>query len=99
MAYDFKIMNTSLTKNKKHPITYNSGSLRSQISFFFSFFFVRSIDKRVYKDCNVISRKSLTIQHRILILDVHFKGNKQKNNRGDTWKSQGNPNLHLVQDV
>ena len=54
MAYDVKIMNTCLEKREEHLITYKSGSSRSQIDFFL----VKSVDKRVCKDCKVIPGES-----------------------------------------
>ncbi|KAH1099427.1 hypothetical protein GYH30_034870 [Glycine max] len=50
MAYDVKIMNTCFQKREEHLITYKSGSSRSHIDFFL----VKSVDKRVCKDCKVI---------------------------------------------
>ncbi|RDY06909.1 hypothetical protein CR513_09042, partial [Mucuna pruriens] len=40
----------------------------------YDFFLARSSNKRVWKDC----KESLTTQHRVLVIDVHFKRCKQK---------------------
>ena len=49
MAYDFKIMSTFFHKSEEHLMTYKSQSSRSHI-----FYFIRSADKRVYKDYKMI---------------------------------------------
>jgi len=69
-------MTTYFEKRKEHLIIYKSGSSRSEIDFFF----VRSADKRVCKNCKVILGESLTTQHKVLILDAQFKKHKQKCN-------------------
>ncbi|KAL5148277.1 hypothetical protein HKD37_13G035335 [Glycine soja] len=53
MAYDVKIMNTCFQKREEHLITYKSGSSRSHIDFFL----VKSVDKRVCKDCKVVGKQ------------------------------------------
>ena len=50
VAYDFNIANTYFKNQKEHLIAYKSGVSTSQIDVSL----VRSMDKRIFKDCKVI---------------------------------------------
>ena len=69
MAYNFKIMNTCFKKMEEHLITYKSVVASSQVDFFL----VQNTNKRSYKDFKVIPGESLTVQYRVLVLDIHVK--------------------------
>ena len=42
------------------------------------FFLMKRIDKLTYKDCKVIPGESITLQHRLIILDVVTKKQLRK---------------------
>ena len=68
-AFDLTIGNTCFRKREEHLITYKSGVSCSQIDFFL----IRKSDRKICLDCKVIPRESLTIQHRVMVIDVRVK--------------------------
>ncbi|XP_028061331.1 craniofacial development protein 2-like [Camellia sinensis] len=71
LTFDLVVANTMYKKRDEHLVTFNSGSIRSQIDYFI----VRKGDRLKRNNCKVIPRGSLTSQHRILILYLCFKNN------------------------
>ncbi|KAM1404945.1 hypothetical protein ACFX2I_013383 [Malus domestica] len=74
MAYDLFLANTFFKKREEHLITYKSGSSKTQIDFLL----MRKGDRITCKDCKVIPGESLANQHRLLVMDVHIKRQKKK---------------------
>jgi len=68
-AFDLTIANTCFRKREEHLITYKSGVSCSQINFFL----IRKSDRKICLDCKVIPGESLTIQHRVMVMDVRVK--------------------------
>ena len=70
MAYDISIVNSYFSKRDEHLITFKSGSARTQIDYFL----IRANDRRWCIDCKVVPSECLTLQHRLLVLDVEIRG-------------------------
>ncbi|KAL5138398.1 Craniofacial development protein 2 [Glycine soja] len=68
-ALDLSIANTWFKKRAEHLITYKSGGTCSQIDFFL----IRKSDRKYCLNCKVIPGESLTIQHRVLVMDVRIR--------------------------
>ena len=60
-------------KREEHLITFKSGLVKSQIDYFL----VRKVDCLKCNDCKVIPGERLVSQHRILVLDLCFRGQYQ----------------------
>lgn len=67
-VFDLTTDNTWFRKTDDHLMTYKSGVTYSKINFFL----IHKFDWKICLDCNVISGKSLTIQHRVLVMDVRI---------------------------
>ena len=74
MAYDLFIANTFFKKREEHVITYKSGSSKRKIDFLL----MRKGDRITCKDCKVIPGESLANQHHLLVMDVHIKREREK---------------------
>jgi len=70
VAYDLSIINSYFRKRDEHLITFKGGSARTQIDYFL----IRANDRRWYRDCKVLPSECLTMQHRLLVLDVEIRG-------------------------
>ncbi|GMP72725.1 hypothetical protein CsSME_00030653 [Camellia sinensis var. sinensis] len=73
LASDLVVASTMYKKRDEYLITFKSGSVKSQIDYFL----VRKVDCLKCNDCKVIHEQSLTSQHRILVLDLCFRGQYQ----------------------
>ena len=69
VAYDLTIINCYFKKREEHLITFKSGSTRTQIDYFL----MRMKDRRMCRDCKVILSVCLTMQHRLLVIDVEIR--------------------------
>ncbi|CAL5375401.1 unnamed protein product [Camellia sinensis] len=78
LASDLVVANTMYKKRKEHLITFKSGLVKSQIDYFL----VRKVDCLKCNDCKVIPGESLVSQHRILVLDLCFRGQYQARKDG-----------------
>ena len=78
LAYDLVVDNTMYKKREEHLITFKSGLVKSQIDYFL----VRKVDCLKCNDCKVIPGESLASQHRILVLDLCFRGQYQARKDG-----------------
>ncbi|CAL5400242.1 unnamed protein product [Camellia sinensis] len=78
LASDLVVANTMYKKRDEHLITFKSGLVKSQIDYFL----VRKVDCLKCNDCKVIPGESLVSQHRILILDLCFRGQYQARKDG-----------------
>ena len=74
VAYDLIVANTFFRKRDEHLITFKSGPNVSQIDFFL----MKRIDRLTCKDCKVIPGESITLQHRLLVLDMAMKKQLRK---------------------
>jgi len=73
-------------------VTFNSGSLKTQIDYFL----IRADNRRFYKDCRVIPSEYLGTQHRLLVLDVEFKCSKWKKRSIGTLELSGGTLRRIV---
>jgi len=81
VAYDLLVVNSYFKKKEDHLVTFKTGSIKTQIDYFL----IRANNRRLCKDCKVIPSEYLGTQHRLLVLDVEFKGSKwKKRSIGDT---------------
>ncbi|GKD32808.1 ataxia telangiectasia mutated family protein, partial [Tanacetum coccineum] len=86
-AHDLVVANSFFKKSDAHLITFQSGGHNTQIDYFL----VRKGDLRACKDCTAFPSEACSSQHRLVILDVLFK--KQRQRRAGTkrprilWKN------------
>jgi len=73
VACDLTTVN-SLFKEEDHLVTFRSDITKTQIDYFC----IRSSDKRMCKDCKVISSELLGTQHRLLVMDLVRKSFRVK---------------------
>ncbi|GMP25558.1 hypothetical protein CsSME_00002369 [Camellia sinensis var. sinensis] len=73
LASDLVVANTMYKKREEHLISFKSESVKSQIDYIL----VRKVDRLKCNDCKVIRGESLTSQHRILVLNLCFRGQYQ----------------------
>lgn len=82
LALHLTIANVWFRKTNEHLITYKSGVICSTINFFL----IRNSNRKICLDYRVISRESLIIQHRVLVMDVRIDGRAKR--RSHTGASQ-----------
>jgi len=80
VAYELLVVNSFFKKKEGHLVTFKSGS-------HIDYFLTRAGSQRSCKDCKVIPSEYIGTQHRLLVLDVEFKGSKWK------MRSVGDPEL------
>ena len=73
LAFDLLTANNNFKKREEHLITYKSGTSGSQINIFL----LRKHDRLDCKDCKVILGESLTMQHRLVVLDICIRSRKR----------------------
>jgi len=69
VAYKLSIVNSYFKKKEEPFITFKSGNTRTQIDYFL----MRANNRRLYRDCKVISSECLITQHRLLVMDVQIR--------------------------
>jgi len=72
------IVNFLFKKKEDHLVTFKSGTSKTKIDHFLTG--VRN--RRLCKDCKVISRKYLGTRHMLLVMDVEIKGSREKKRSG-----------------
>ena len=77
VAYELSVVNSFFKKKEDHLVTFKSGSVKTQIDYFLT----RVESRKFCKDCKMIPSEHLGTQHRLLVLDVEFKGSKWKKRR------------------
>ena len=77
-AYQMRLMNTYYTKRENHLVTYNSGGRRSQIDFIM----LRKEYIKECKNCKVLPKGAITIQHRVLIAELEVKATRKRRVEG-----------------
>ena len=81
VAYELSVVNFFFKKKEDHLVIFKSGSVKTRIDYFLT----RADSWRFCKDCKVIPSECIGSQHRLLVLDVEFKGSKwKKRSIGDT---------------
>ena len=63
-------------------VTFRSGSARTQIDYFL----MRANSKRWCRDCKVLPSECLTMQHRLLMLDVDIRGAIRRKRKAGEYK-------------
>ncbi|XP_009769124.2 uncharacterized protein [Nicotiana sylvestris] len=73
-GFDLVIANSSFHKKGEHLVTFKSTMAKTQIDYLF----LRRCDKDLCTDCKVIPSENLTIQHRLLVMDLDIMLKKKK---------------------
>ena len=82
MAYDLSIVNSFFKKREKHLVTFMSGSAMTQIDYFL----MRANSRRWCRDCKVVPSECLTMQHRLLVLEVDIRGAIRRKRKAGVYK-------------
>jgi hypothetical protein len=69
LAYDLIIVNILFRKRVSHLVTFSSGQHCSQIDFILT----RREDMHACLDCKVIPGECVVSQHKLVILNFHFR--------------------------
>jgi len=69
VAYELAIVNSYFKKKEEHLLTFKSGNTRTQIDYFL----MRTNGRSLCKDCNVIPSECLTMQYKLLVMDVEVR--------------------------
>ncbi|XP_070018256.1 uncharacterized protein [Nicotiana sylvestris] len=73
-AFGLVIANSSFPKRKEHLVTFQNAVAKTQIDYLL----LRRCDSGLCKGCKVIPSKTLTTQHRLLVLDVGIRLKRRK---------------------
>jgi len=63
-------------------VTFKSGNIRTQIDYFL----MRANSRRLYRDCKVIPCECLTMQHRLLVLDIEVLSSIKRKRTGEGYR-------------
>ncbi|XP_019244283.1 PREDICTED: uncharacterized protein LOC109224152 [Nicotiana attenuata] len=86
-AFDLVLANTGFQKREDHLVTFRSRVAKTQIDYLL----LRRGDKGLCTDCKVIPSECLSMQHRLLVMDLEVKGVRKKRagysggRKGDWW--------------
>lgn len=72
--FELVLANTGLQKREEHLVTFPSRVAKTQIDYFL----LRRGDKGLCTDCKVIPSESLSMKHRLLVMDLEVKGTRMK---------------------
>ncbi|XP_055823235.1 uncharacterized protein LOC129891775 [Solanum dulcamara] len=73
-AFGLMVANSIFSKKEEHLVTFCSLRATVQIDFLL----LRKDDKGLYKECKVIPSENLTIQHKLLVMDLEIRRKKKK---------------------
>ncbi|KAG5575164.1 hypothetical protein H5410_055298 [Solanum commersonii] len=73
-AFELVIANSCFPKKENHLVTFRSSIAKTQIDYFL----LRKGDRGLFKDCKVIPSENLTIQHKLLVIDLEIKRARRK---------------------
>ncbi|XP_075099906.1 uncharacterized protein LOC107774382 isoform X1 [Nicotiana tabacum] len=73
-AFDLVIANLSFTKRDEHLVTYQSTVAKTQIDYLL----LRRCDRRLCDNCKVIPGETLSMQHRLLVMDICIRIRRKK---------------------
>ncbi|XP_075076465.1 uncharacterized protein LOC142163112 [Nicotiana tabacum] len=73
-AFGLVIANSRFPKRNKHLVTFQNAAAKTQIDYLL----LRRCDSGLCKDCKVIPRETLVMQHRLLVIDVGIRLKKRK---------------------
>ena len=79
---NYRIVNSYFKIREEHLVTFKSGSARTQINYFL----VRANSRRWCRDCKVLPSECLTMQHRLLVLDMEIRGAIRKQRKVGVYK-------------
>ncbi|XP_019248752.1 PREDICTED: craniofacial development protein 2-like [Nicotiana attenuata] len=65
-AFELVIANSSFPKLEEHLVTFQSLVAKTQIDYLF----LKRCDRRLCEDCKVMPGETLTMQHRLLVMDI-----------------------------
>ncbi|XP_070029348.1 uncharacterized protein [Nicotiana sylvestris] len=73
-AFELVIANSRFPKRKKHLVTFQNVVAKTQIDYLL----LKRCDSGLCKDCKVIPRETLAMQHRLLVIDVGIRLERRK---------------------
>ncbi|KAM3288907.1 hypothetical protein P3S67_022337 [Capsicum chacoense] len=73
-SFGLVVVNSGFLKKDDHLITFRSAIAKTQIDFLL----LRKGDKVLCKDCKVIPGENLSIQHRLLVMDLGIKKDRKR---------------------
>ncbi|XP_055835164.1 uncharacterized protein LOC129903641 [Solanum dulcamara] len=73
-SFGLMVANSSFPKKEEHLVTFRSSRAATQIYFLL----LKKDDKSLCKDCKVIPSENLTIQHKLLVMDLEIRRKKKK---------------------
>nr|XP_009760137.1 PREDICTED: craniofacial development protein 2-like [Nicotiana sylvestris] len=80
-AFGLVIANSTFSKREEHSITFQNAVAKTQIDYLL----LKKCDRGLCKDCKVIPDEIVTMQHRLLVMDIGIRLKRRKSHKRDWW--------------